>query len=249
MKNFGDLSALRRPVLGLYVSIPDPALVEMAYNAGFGFIRIDMEHILFGYNTLAELIRTACLLKMPVQVRISDLTDITKLLDQGVCGIVCPDVENVQQAKAVIERAKYAPIGNRGMFPVARYAKFGLEPFDTYTKDANDYVSVAVQLESLTAIENIDSILSLEGIDMVASGKADLSQSMGLIGQTGHPKVIEAENLIIKKALAYGKEPSMLAGSKKRVHELWDMGVKLITLGPDTNLIAECYKKTVETMF
>lgn len=249
MKIFGDISRLDKPIFGMYVSIADPSLVEMAYNAGFKFIRIDMEHILFDYSAVSELIRTACLLKMPVQVRISDTSDVTKLLDHGVDAIVCPDVETVEQAQTIVDLVKYAPLGKRGMFPVSRFVKFGLDPFQPYTDVANDYVSACVQLESTTALENIDDILSLEGLDIVSSGKADMSQSMGLIGQTKNPRVIEAENFITKKAVEHGKVPIMLAGSRERVHELWELGCRVFTVGPDISIIAKSYKETVESLF
>lgn len=251
MKYFGkhDLSKLNRPIFGLYVSIPDPALIEMAYNAGFEFIRIDMEHILFSYDKVAELIRTARLLGMEAQVRISNVSDITKFLDQGATGIMCPDVETPEIAKDVIKHVKYAPIGSRGMFPISRFVKFGLEPFAPYMAQANDTVLTGIQIESLSSMERMDEIFSLEGLDMVSSGKADLSQSMGLSGQMSHPKVVEAENLIIKKAIEYGKEPTALVSSRERVHELWDMGVRIMTAGVDISMIANLYKNTVDQLF
>lgn len=251
MNRFGkhDLSKLNRPIFGLYVSIPDPALVEMAYNAGFEFIRIDMEHILFGYDKVAELIRTARLLGMETQVRISNVSDITKFLDQGATGIMCPDVETPEMAKEVIKRVKYAPLGSRGMFPISRFVKFGLEPFDDYMAQANDTVLTGIQIESLSAMEQIDEIFSLDGLDMVSSGKADLSQSMGMTGQMTHPKVVEAENYIIKKAIEYGKEPTALVGSRERAHALWDMGVRIMTAGVDLSMIANLYKTTVDQLF
>lgn len=251
MEKFGeyDLSQLKRPIFGLYISVPDPALVEMAHNAGFRFIRIDMEHTLFSYERTAELIRTARLLGMEAQVRISSISDITKFLDQGVTGIICPDVDTVQTAQEVINRTKYAPLGNRGMFPVSRFAKFGLDPFDSYVRHANDTVLTGIQLESLTALDHMDEILALEGLDLVSSGKADLAQSMGLVGQMSHPDVIKAENLIIQKTLEYGKEPTVLVNNRQRVHELWDMGVRIMSVGPDISLIANLYKDTVDNLF
>lgn len=251
METFGKytLSELNRPIFGLYVSISDPALIEMAAYAGFGFVRIDLEHTLFSYEKVAELIRTARLLNMETQVRISSITDITKLLDQGATSIICPDIETPAMAREVVNKTKYYPLGGRGMFPVSRFLEFGAVPFAPYAESANRTVLAGVQIESVQALESIDEILKTDGVDIVASGKADLSQSMGLIGQASHPKVIEAENFIVKKALEYGKLPSMLANNKKRVHELWDLGVKLITIGPDVNIVANCYKSMVEQLF
>ena len=123
MKNFSELLKQEGPVLGLYLEINCPSIIEMAKEAGFDFVRIDYEHALFDYSDLAEMTRTATLLDMPVQVRVSNFHDITKLLDFGVTGIVVPDVNTVERAQQAVEITKYYPIGSRGMFPSSRCLK------------------------------------------------------------------------------------------------------------------------------
>ncbi len=102
-----------------------------------------------------------------------------------------------------------------------------------------------MQIENKDSLANLDEILSVEGIDMVASGKNDLSQSMGYAGQPGHPQVIAAEDLIIKKALEYGKYPTMMAGTPKRVEELMEHGVFNVTIGTDCGMIMTAFKSTL----
>ena len=98
-----------------------------------------------------------------------------------------------------------------------------------YLKVANKIVNLTIQIEDIKAADHIDEILSLEGIDMVSSGKADISQSAGIPGQTNDPKVVAMENLIIKKALEHGKQPIILINDKKKMEELLAIGAKIFT--------------------
>jgi 2-keto-3-deoxy-L-rhamnonate aldolase RhmA len=229
--------------LGVFVNITDPKMIEIAAYAGFDFIRLDLEHNMVDMATLGNQILTANYIGIPVVVRTPILDDITRLLDYGADGVIVPGVRDRQDALEVVDMAKYAPLGQRGGAASGRCTKYGAIPFNEYTKTANDNVCLTIQIENKTALENIDDILSVQGIDMVASGKNDLAQSMGFAGQPGHPEVIAAENRIIRKALEYGKYPTMMAGTPARVQELMAMGVYNVTLGIDCGMILTALKK------
>ena len=220
----------------------DCAVIELAAYCGFDFVRIDLEHSLVDNFALANLIRTASLLELPVQVRIAYLGEVTRILDCGVNGIVVPDVTDSDTAKQAVELCKFAPLGKRGMYPVGRGLRFGLDDFGAYYEKANKQTDLIVQIEDKTAIDNIDEILSVDGVDMVASGKADLSQSLGVPAQCSHKRVLEAEDYIIKKALAYKKKPVIMASTRQRVDQLAEMGVENIIIGPDTSLLCQSFK-------
>lgn len=244
-----DMSTLNRPILGLYVGISDLQLIAMAYNAGFDYIRIDMEHFMFGYDRAGELIRYARALGLEVQVRVSSMSDITKMMDAGATGIMVPDIEDKAAVRKLIGLTKFSPLGHRGMFPIAGDVKFGLESYSDYMATANQRVLNGIQLESTQALKHVEEIIAQDGLDLVSSGKADLSQSMGLACQMTNPQVIEGENFIIKKALEFGKEPTLLASSTERIREVWDMGVRMITIGNDTQMIAKMLKDSVTHCF
>ena len=250
MSTFKELLNKDGPVLGLYVQSPDPYVVEMAKAAGFDFIRLDNEHILFDYSQLKELLRVAALLQLPCQVRVSDLTDVTKLLDAGATGIVVPDVNTPERARTAVSLTKYHPLGARGVYnlpsPVGRYlTAAGCGGFDEYVKVANDIVTLTIQVEDVRAASQIDEILSLPGVDMVASGKGDISQSVGKPGKTDDPEVVEFEKLLIRKALEHGKTPVMLARSPEYVSEMLKTGVRVFTAGPDELIFANALKSFV----
>ena len=250
METFKDLLKKDGPILGLYVQSPDPYVVEMAKAAGFDFIRLDNEHVLFDYSQLKELLRVALLLRMPCQIRISDLTDVTKLLDAGATGIVVPDVNTRERAQKAVSLTKYHPLGERGVYnlpaPAGRYlAAAGCATFDEYVKVANDLVTLTIQVEDVKAAAYIDEIVSLPGIDMVSSGKGDISQSVGKPGQTNDPEVAEFERLLVRKALEHGKTPVLLARGPEYVTEMLKAGVKVFTAGPDEQIFANALKSFV----
>jgi len=224
-------------VFGLYVNLIDPAIAEIAYYAGFDFIRIDCEHMLYDYSSVANIIRTASNIGLPAFVRVSDTSDITRLLDFGASGIIIPHVSNREKAVEAVNLSKFAPLGERGMFSASRARRYGTEELTGFMDRANKEISVVIQIEDREALENIDEILSVEGIDMLATGKGDLSQSLGVSGQPNHKKVLEAEERVIQKAIEYGKMPTIIARTPERAAELIEKGVFCISVGPDTSLL------------
>lgn len=234
------------PILGLYVMSKDPTLIEYAKMAGYDFIRIDYEHILFSASELREIIRTANLVGLMVQIRVPNMGEITKLLDMGVDSIVVTDVDTVEKAKEAIDAVKYWPLGHRGMYPVGRcvWGKSWAE----YLETGNKEVSLGIQIENVAAKPILDEIISLEGIDMISSGKQDISESAGIPGKVNDPIVLDMEEAIVKTALKHGKEPVCMATSKKRVDELMAMGQKIFTVDMDYELIRKAYKNYIDEL-
>lgn len=243
---FRELLKQDRPVLGLYVNSIDPSLIEIAADAGLDYIRIDMEHGLFGYDEVRELVRAATLSGMPVQVRISNLSDITKLLDFGVTAIIVPDIDSAPSARDAVSQVKYAPLGNRGFNNGPRFLKYSKKGFTDYLEQANREVLLGIQLESREAVEHIDEILAVEGVDMVSSGKGDLSQAYGLLGQNTHPLILEKESYIIQKGLEHNIIPTVLSISAERTRQLYGQGVKMITIGSDMEIYAQGIRNCLE---
>ena len=231
---------------GLTIDIPNPDVVEMAYAAGYNFVRIDREHVLWSNEDLKRVFDRARVLGIPCQIRVNSIEDINCYLSLGACAIMVPHVESREQAQAAIDMVKYAPIGDRGMTGGVRAVRFGQISREEYLKSANEKIDLIVQIESKKGIENIDEILSLEGIDMVATGKADLSQSFGVPGQKAHPDVLNAEAFIVKKAIEYGKVPTLVAENKKRADELMAMGVYCYLTGHDEGILVKALKQNLK---
>lgn len=243
IKNIKETSKQGLDSYGMYINLLDPTSVEMAAYAGFDFIRIDCEHMLYDNLTLTNMIRTANLLNIPVHVRVPSLEKVTQLLDFGVTGIMVPHVSSKEAALKAVNAVKYAPLGQRGMFGNSRYLNYGDINLSNYIQKSNDEVCLIVQIEDQDGLKNIDDIMSVQGIDMVATGRGDLSQALGFTGQVSHPKVLNTENFVIKKALEYGKTPVLLAKTPERVSELKEMGVNCFMICRDTVLLYNSIKE------
>jgi len=215
---------------GLNISFLDPVILECAKQAGYDFVRLDCEHILFDKTTLATMLREARLLDLPLQIRVPALTEVTALLDMGATGIMVPHLENVAAAKEAVQAVKYAPLGERGMTGAARVLGFGRTSLSEYAAKANEEIALIGQIESKAGLDNLAAILTVPGLDMIATGRNDLSQALGVPGQNTHPTVLAAEDLIIQKTLAAGKQPTILVKNTKRLQELYNKGVRCFSI-------------------
>lgn len=232
---------------GLYISMTDPTGIELAKLAGYDFVRIDLEHNLFSQAELRELIRTATAAGLPAFVRVPSLSYVCALLDMGASGIIAPHIDSADAAIQAVNEVKYAPLGLRGLAGAQRCTRYGHTKLTDYMTQANEDILLCIQIEDKTGVEQIDEILSTAGIDMVSSGRNDLSQSYGVPGQNTHPTVTAAEETVIKKSLEYGKQPVLLVSTSKRKEQLQAMGVRGFMLGRDTQLLRDAMKENLNS--
>lgn len=190
------------PVFGPFSKTSDPAIVETLGRAGFDFIILDMEHGPNSIETVQNLIRAAQLSKMAPIVRIpsGDYEMIGKALDIGAAGVQVPQITCADDVKAAIEHAKFAPLGMRGVCRFVRAAGYSSMDKADYFSRANETL-VIVQIEGQAALDNLDEILAVDGVDIVFVGPYDLSQSLGVSGEVEHPLVIEKMKQIVKVCL------------------------------------------------
>jgi len=230
-------------VFGLYVTVPSPMIVELAGQAGFDFVRIDICHSVADLATIESLIRAAQLADITPMLRIGyDPGKIQILLEMGAMGLVVPDIDTAEAARAVVEAVRFQPVGKRGMFSAARSSGYGAISGAEYSRWTNEEILLGIQIESIEAVNNLDEILSISGIDMVLSGRGDLANSLGLAGQKNHPAVLAAEEKIFAAAKARGLSASVnldpMAQDFAETVNMWKKkGAQVITLGHDTNII------------
>ncbi|MFA5985328.1 MAG: aldolase/citrate lyase family protein [Methylococcaceae bacterium] len=177
-------------VYGLLNSVPSPLLVEMLGYAGYDFVILDQEHVCSNPETLENMIRAAECAGITALVRVPGMDSgaILRALDSGAQGIVVPHVQSREQALAAVRASRYHPMGLRGISG-GRTTGFGRLDLPTYFERANAELLVAVMIEDKAGVENIDAIVSVEGIDLVLDGAIDLSQSYGFPGLAQHPQV------------------------------------------------------------
>ena len=193
-----------RGVAGAFCSIPSPSVVEILGLAGMDFVIVDSEHSPILPLDAENMYRAAELTGIVPITRIGENSQqvIQKFLDAGTMGIQIPLVDTGEDAKKVVDAARYPPKGKRGLAG-SRAASYGLaEPMDQYVETANKQIIVIVQVETVLALENIEEISGVEGVDIVFMGPGDLSSSFGIHGQTRHPDVLkrieEAGNVVQK---------------------------------------------------
>lgn len=205
INNFKNKIKKSKSVLGPFMKTCDPAFVEIAGHAGFDFVILDMEHGPIDVIGLQNLIRAAqCANVLPI-VRVQDASaiSIARVLDVGAMGIEVPQINSSKQAQDVVNAARYAPNGNRGVCRFVRAADYSAKDRFNYFKFANE-ILIILQLEGQEAIDNLEEILEVKGFDIIFIGPYDLSQSLGLPGQVDHPVVHKKMKYIIQKAKEKG---------------------------------------------
>lgn len=225
----------REPVFGGWVSYTDPAITETFAMAGFDFIAIDMEHTTISLTEAKTIITSAqsegaCCLPRPV----SHTNDhIKPLLEAGADGMFIQMVETPEQVETLIAAMKFPPVGRRS-YGVNRAHGYGFD-FDRYINDWNDSSTLILQIESIQAVENIDALLAYPEVDGVMVGPYDISGSLGVPGQTNHPKVREAGQKIIEAAKRAGKSccTQIAEVTPDRVRDAFDQGFTFVILGSD----------------
>lgn len=169
--------------IGSWVTIGHPVIIDVMASAGFEWLVVDMEHTSIDLETAHNLIVSIQSHGLKALVRVSKNEEviIKKVLDMGADGIVVPMIKSKEDALRVIEYAKYPPVGKRGV-GLFRAQNYGLG-FDAYKKWVEEELVIVAQIEHIEAVDNIDEIIKVEGIDGVIIGPYDLSGSMGFPGE------------------------------------------------------------------
>jgi 4-hydroxy-2-oxoheptanedioate aldolase len=213
-------------VIGAQFSIPEPALVELSAYAGFDFVFVDAEHGAIGTRSLVDMIRAAEIHDLTSIVRVSRNAPhtILQVLDMGAQGIIVPGVTTKEDAQRAVRSAKYDPLGMRGAGGGRARGYGHLMPVNEYASKANAQTLVVALLEDVQVLDNLDSILSVEGIDAFIVGPNDLSQSMGLLGQLDHPEFLRVQDEIIDRVLTAGRVMGSRIGSVEQAETKVDRG-------------------------
>ena len=206
-----------RKGIGLVLVYPSAEAIELVgMLGGFDFVHLDGEHGLFSPESIDEMCRVADGFGLAVTARVPniDASTINLFLDRGVMGIMGPHVETAEDAKALVDACRYVPDGQRS-WGGGRGTYYNSTPLldapdgerTEFMRQTNANMLVMAQLETARAIENLDAILEVEGIDAWAGGPNDLAQSMGVPGQPDHPDVLAAQARVADRIRAAGGKP------------------------------------------
>jgi len=237
-KLFGE--RLRRGALlkGTMLTLPCPAVAEVLAAAGFDWLFIDTEHGPFSPGDVTAVLQ-AVDRKVDCVVRVPGLDGVAirQALDLGAAGIIVPCVNTAAQAEEVVRHARYAPEGSRGI-GLARAQGYG-QDFAGYLARANAGIGVIVQAEHAEAVENIDAIAAVKGVDAVLIGPYDLSASLGRTGVLDHPEVVAAIDHITRRCKAAQMPLGIFGTSCAAVTPYLERGFSLIVAGVDVMMLAQ----------
>ena len=230
---------------GVWTTIESPMVTELLSTLGFDYFVFDTEHSpldIFQTQTLMQAMRGEGTTPI-IRVWWNDLVAIKRALDIGAYGVVIPWVNNKNQAEMAVKACRYAPDGLRGCGP-RRAALFDPD----YLRTADEEILIIAQIETREAVENIEDILSVDGIDVSYIGPADLSASHGHLGDMSHPEVQEAIDRVFDASVAAGVATGVHMGSGKTIMDRVEKGYNFITVGNDLGFVRAGAKEILEQL-
>jgi 2-keto-3-deoxy-L-rhamnonate aldolase RhmA len=229
-----------RPTSGAWLHLCSGISAEIMSRAGFDWLLIDMEH---GHGDLQTLLSQLQAIEgsetIPVvRVQWNDPAIIKRVLDMGAYGVMVPWIGGRAEAEAAVRAAKYPPDGIRGIAGSHRAGGYGRHAAE-YWKRANDEVLVVLQVETRAAVEEIDQIVKIPGIDVIFIGPGDLSTALGHMGNPGHPDVQAVFARVEAAARGAGLALGNITRGWDQARELYAKGYQFLTLSSDTALVVQ----------
>jgi 4-hydroxy-2-oxoheptanedioate aldolase len=234
-------------LIGPFVRIAKPEIVEMLAMAGYDFGVIDIEHGgAVNMNDVYPLILAAENRGLKLIARIPGINEtyMKWLLDLGIGGLQIPHIKTKEDARRAVEFSKFHPMGERGLCRFVRAAEFSNIPKEEYISKANSKSIIILQIEGVEGAKNIEEISSVEGIDVIFVGPYDLSQSMGLTGQIWHTDVAKEITRIINLCKKKGIETGVFTDTPEGIKHWSELGVKYLNYRIDTELFLDFAKKS-----
>lgn len=228
-----------RPQIGLWIGLANPYTAEICAGAGFDWLLIDGEHAPNDLQTLLSQLQAVAPYPGHPVVRVpsADAVRIKQVMDLGVQTLLVPIIDTAAQAAEMVRATRYPPEGIRGVgSALARASRWNR--VTDYLKTADEQVCLLVQVETKRALDQLDAIARVDGVDGVFIGPADLSASLGYRGQPGHPevqRVIEAAVETIRKT---GKAAGILNADETLARRYLELGCSFVAVGVDTTLLA-----------
>jgi 4-hydroxy-2-oxoheptanedioate aldolase len=225
-------------VVNGWLSIPSSFSAEVMSHQGFDSLVVDMQHGVVDYQmavTMLQAISTTAVVPL-ARIPWNDPAFVMKILDAGAYGVICPMINTRQQAEALVRACKYPPRGYRSFGPVRASIYAGAD----YATHANDTLLVMPMIETAEALENLDDILSVPGVDAIYVGPADLSLALGCtprLDQTDAP-VVEAQKKIVAACKRHGIIAGIHNNTAEYASKMIAEGYQFVTLASDARFLA-----------
>jgi 4-hydroxy-2-oxoheptanedioate aldolase len=233
------LASAGRPQAGMWVCSGSPLVAEICAGSGLDWLLVDAEHSPNGLESVLAQLQAIHGYPIDAVVRppAGDPVLLKQYLDLGVQNLLIPMVDTAEQAAAAVRAVRYPPHGIRGVgSALARASRWNR--IEGYLGRADATVSLLVQVETVTAVGNVAAIASVDGVDGVFIGPADLAASMGLLGQQDHPEVVAAVEHCIRTITGLGKPAGVNAFAAATARRYLAAGVNFVLVGADVALLA-----------
>ena len=240
MKNLKERLKAGETVHGCWLSIGSAVSAEIVASAGFDWVLIDLEH---GTCTEADLIPQLQAIgrnsAVPlVRIESFETARVKRVLDAGVKGVMFPQIQNANEAREAISNMYYPPKGRRGLAQLIRATDYGSN-FDEYFKFAKDSLLGIIQIETKESLNHLDEIASIEGVDVLFLGPADLSISLGIFGQWDHPDYIAAVDAVQKAAEKAGIATGLLILDMDQYDFYYQRGFRCFACAADVAFVTQ----------
>jgi 4-hydroxy-2-oxoheptanedioate aldolase len=227
-----------RQQVGIWNSIGGNTVCELLAGCGFDWVLVDTEHspvevtdvlpalqTIAGYPDVSAVVRPTS----------NDPVEIKRLLDIGAQSLLIPYVQTPEEAEAAVSAIRYPPRGIRGVAGITRASRFG--KVENYTKNADQQLCLIVQVETADALDRLEEIATVDGVDGVFIGPADLSTSMGFAGNSDHPDVIAAIEDAIRRLSGLGVPVGILCLNEDFANRCIELGTNFTAVGADTAIL------------
>ena len=230
--------------------LSSPNLTRMFHTFGFDCLIVDCEHGYFDMTDTANLIAVASGYGFPIIIRIAqgNQKDAAKYLDMGALGIVLANVTSVSQTEELVRLCLYAPGGERGVSTFRAHTNYNNGNILELMKNANKNNIIIAQIESAKAIDSIDSIVAVTGLDGILLGPNDFTQQIGFFGQYDHPIIGEAIKKMVSTAEKYGKWSGVITGNEKLLSRCRAAGMHFLSAGSELSMLAAGAKMTLKQL-
>ena len=216
-------------------------IAAIAKSAGFDCLYVDLEHCSFSLETVSQICIAATAFGVTPMVRVpgKDKAEIGRTLETGAQGIIVPHLESRAEAEAIVEAARFPPAGDRSLLAINPHTLFRGGPAAETMRKMNEATLVVGMIESVAAVENVEVLASVEGLDMLLVGTNDLCNSLGVPGRLDHPSVREAYEHVAAGCRAKGKHFGV-GGLNSRpdiAKEMIALGARYVSAGSDTGFL------------
>jgi len=226
------------------LNLADPRAAEIAAFSGFDCVWLDMEHVPNSIRDIENQVRACKVYGTDVIVRVKRgaYSDLVQALEADATGIMVPHVLDLDDAKQIVRHTRFHPIGRRPLDGGNADNAYGAHPCDEYIRFANHQRMVIVQIEDPEAMDHLDSIAALEGIDMLFFGPGDYSHALGVPGELDHPLVCDARRRVVEAAHRYGKFAGT-TGTNTTLPGILKLGYQFVNVAADVASLREDFTR------